>query len=548
MARWRLCSLVFVALIVCAGTTHAQVQENWSHVYAGPGDHDDEAVGIGIDTAGNCYVAGLSIDGDDWDFLVGKYDSSGSVLWELPINGPGDSIDYAMAMTADPSGNCYVAGWTAGRGTMAHQILLTKVNTAGTVEWAYPYSIGSDAVVRQLIADSSDNLIIVGMSNAGGYIPYVAKFTPNGDSLWARFYNWAGTNTGNGQRVSCTPDGRIYFAGVVYNGSENLDDILTVKLSPDGDTLWGRVYDGPDHGYDFGVDVVVDAGGNVYVTGTVKNLGNSTDIVVLKYNAAGTLQWDWIYNGSADNDDAPVGIKLDQDGYICIGGETSELGSARNLAFFKLSPEGDSVLYAFIPSTYGQRAYAMALDAQGNVYIAGERHSGVDDDFVTVKFDGATGDVDWEMTWEAAGDDRATRICVGDEDQVGVAGYVNPEGEPDTKKDIGIVTYEASPVAVFESTVDGLPREFALHQNVPNPFNVATVINFEMTGGAAELSIYNLLGQRILTHREEGLLPGSYRFEWDGRDEHGQSLPSGVYLYQLRAERDLQTRKMVLLK
>ena len=549
MARWRLFSVVFVALIICAGAAQAQVQENWSHVYAGPGDHDDMAVGVGFDADSNCYVASSSTDGDDWDFLVGKYNAAGGVEWEIPVNGPNDTLDYAMAMTADADGNCFVTGWCSVRGSTEHQILLTKVNTAGTVDWAYPYQIGGDGVVRQLIADSSGNLIIVGMSNFGGYIAYVAKFSPSGDSLWARSYNWAGTNVGNGQRVSCTPDGRIFIAGTTYNGGGNLDDILTVMFSPDGDTLWGRVYDGPDHGNDVGTDVVVDAGGNVYVTGTVKNSSNSTDIVVLKYNATGTLQWDWIYNGSSNSDDAPVGIKLDQDGYICIGAQTKEIGSSRDLAFFKLSPNGDSVLYSFIPSIYGQRAYAMALDAQGNVYIAGNRNSGFDDDFVTVKFDGATGDVDWEMTWESVGDDRATHICVGNEDQVGVAGYMNPEGEPDTKKDIGIVTYHASPVGVFESTENGPPREFGLHQNVPNPFNATTVISFDVTGGgAAELTIFNLLGQRVLTHREDGLAPGSYRFEWDGRDEHSRSLPSGVYLYQLRTGSEMQTRKMVLLK
>ncbi len=548
MSLTRLLQVLPVALLIGIGTVHAQVQEEWSHVYPGPGDNEEETVGVALDANGNCYTAGSSYGTTPGDFLVAKYNVSGGIEWHVPINGPGDSVDYATAMIVDAAGNCFIAGWTTAKSVAGQQMLLVKANTGGTVDWAHSHQIGLDGQVRALILDSSSNIVAVGMSNDGGYHAYVTKYSPGGDSLWTRFYKWIGASGGNGQRVACAPDGAIYFTGTTATAT--LDDILTVKLSADGDTLWGRVYDGPDHRYDEGRNLAVDDAGNAYVVGKVKDLNGNPDIAVLKYDPDGNLLWDWIYSGSSYAE--PVGVKLDPDGNICIGGTTIQLGQSYDFTFIKLSADGDSLLFAHAGTSATEEAHDMALDASGNVYITGMRASAIGTlhDYLTMKFDGATGAYIWEKTWDGGGGyDRGIRICVGEEDHVYVAGYVDPTGEPDTKNDLGIVAYEPIIAAVFEPSMSEPPRGFSLHQNSPNPFNAATIIRFDLeTGGAATLSIVNILGQTILTHREDDLSPGSYSFEWDGTDMRGAPVASGIYLYQMRAHRQLQTRKMVLLK
>jgi hypothetical protein len=104
------------------------------------------------------------------------------------------------------------------------------------------------------------------------------------------------------------------------------------------------------------------------------------------------------------------------------------------------------------------------------------------------------------------------------------------------------------------SGISSVPRSFALEQNYPNPFNGATVIAFSLDGAGAatvdgRLEVFNVLGQKIKTlHRGELPSQGSYSFTWDGTDNEGNGLASGVYFYRLSLGDKDETRKMVLLK
>ena len=90
----------------------------------------------------------------------------------------------------------------------------------------------------------------------------------------------------------------------------------------------------------------------------------------------------------------------------------------------------------------------------------------------------------------------------------------------------------------------------SLSQNYPNPFNPTTTISYTV-GQRAQVSlrIYNVAGQLIRTLADEARTPGEvHTATWDGRNEAGQSVSSGVYFYKLVAGNFVQTKKMVLLK
>ena len=111
-----------------------------------------------------------------------------------------------------------------------------------------------------------------------------------------------------------------------------------------------------------------------------------------------------------------------------------------------------------------------------------------------------------------------------------------------------------------------LPTEYALEQNYPNPFNATTVIRYSLPvdrqgqsgdGGArarttstsyVSLKVYNILGQVVRTLVDEPQAPGYYSVRWDGRDNAGEELASGIYIYRIRAGEFTQTRRMILLK
>jgi hypothetical protein len=102
---------------------------------------------------------------------------------------------------------------------------------------------------------------------------------------------------------------------------------------------------------------------------------------------------------------------------------------------------------------------------------------------------------------------------------------------------------------VEEEPVAGIPGKFALGQNYPNPFNPSTEIRYELAQSVeVELRIFNLLGQEIRTLFSSRQLAGFHSRQWDGKNDSGEAVASGLYLYELRAGDFVATRKMLLLR
>ena len=102
---------------------------------------------------------------------------------------------------------------------------------------------------------------------------------------------------------------------------------------------------------------------------------------------------------------------------------------------------------------------------------------------------------------------------------------------------------------VLMSESQDIPDHFALAQNHPNPFNPNTIIQYQLPQAAqVELVIFNTLGQKIRTLVQTEQPAGYYNPEWDGRNEAGVLVPSGVYLYRLQADKFSQMKKMLLLR
>ena len=94
-----------------------------------------------------------------------------------------------------------------------------------------------------------------------------------------------------------------------------------------------------------------------------------------------------------------------------------------------------------------------------------------------------------------------------------------------------------------------MPCEISWQQNYPNPFNEGPLISFNMTRSAnVELVIYNILGQRVRTLVSGPFDAGPHEVNWDGRDESGKTVSSGIYLYQLSSGKFTDAKKMILLK
>jgi len=112
----------------------------------------------------------------------------------------------------------------------------------------------------------------------------------------------------------------------------------------------------------------------------------------------------------------------------------------------------------------------------------------------------------------------------------------------------GINPNRGEPTAAGDDPV-ALPVPFALLGNFPNPFNPSTAIRFSLDRAEVVcLEVYNILGQRVITLRNDFLPAGQYRVDWDGTNTAGSPVASGVYLVQLTAGDRYLTHKMMLVR
>jgi len=99
------------------------------------------------------------------------------------------------------------------------------------------------------------------------------------------------------------------------------------------------------------------------------------------------------------------------------------------------------------------------------------------------------------------------------------------------------------------------PKVFALHQNMPNPFNPTTIIRYDVpfrestsNNYYTRLAIYDIKGQLVRTLLDEKKRPGYYSIFFDGTSNNGKCLASGIYIYRFQSGNYIKERKMLLVK
>ncbi len=120
--------------------------------------------------------------------------------------------------------------------------------------------------------------------------------------------------------------------------------------------------------------------------------------------------------------------------------------------------------------------------------------------------------------------------------------------DPYRKDVVANVTVLGTYAVGYDPTITShlIPREYALEQNFPNPFNPQTTIRFSLpAGGTATLKIYDVMGQEVAQLMRGQLQPGNYNVSWGGKDASGRDVASGVYFYRLNIL-EIGTGKLLL--
>ncbi len=104
-------------------------------------------------------------------------------------------------------------------------------------------------------------------------------------------------------------------------------------------------------------------------------------------------------------------------------------------------------------------------------------------------------------------------------------------------------------VVVSDTSKSLLPDAFSLSQNYPNPFNQETIIEYALPGNChVELTIYNILGQKVKTLVNQYQNAGYKRVHWNSRDDEGNQVASGIYFYKIEVDKYVIVKKMIVIK
>lgn len=371
--------------------------ERWARRYNGPADDFDSVQDLAVDGTGSVYVTGASVGlGTDSDFATIKYDAGGNELWVSRYNGAGNGSDSSVFLTIDGGGEVRVVGYgqaSAGDREFVEVKYSTNGSELEVVHYNGPDDLDDRFSGHCLVGDVNGNLYVTGSGGYpewGTYADYTTiKYNSGGTPLWVARLNGTGEGADSDHAASMTVDdsGNVYVTGT-GNG------YATVKYSDRGNELWVAHYSGGNGG-DHAEDVAVDGNGNVYVTGRSMGVGTGWDYATMKYDSDGNEVWLARYDGPANQDDKARAIALDDQGNVYVTGSSVGSGTSCDYATVKYNANGNQLWvsrYDGSESGYDSPC-AIAVVTDGCVYVSGTARSG-SYSMTTIKYD-SNGDQLW---------------------------------------------------------------------------------------------------------------------------------------------------------
>lgn len=556
----------------------------WSSIYNGPANSFDVPNSIEVDALGNVYVTGYSFNSSaDADIVTVKYNTLGQQQWEARYNNIPGGFDGGRSVAVDNAGNVYVTGYAAS--STVTDVVVIKYNSAGVQQWISFYNGTANNLDEgvKIGVDNSGNVYAGGNSYSGGYSDYVVvKYNSAGGFQWAERYNGPGSRNDLLNSMKVDGAGNVYVTGS-SEGVSTFEDFATIKYNSVGQQQWVMRFNGVLSTTDIARSLVIDNSSNVYVAGVTSRTAGNSDAMTIKYNSAGAQQWAVHFDDSSRNDHANT-VDVDRNGNVFVGGF-----SYFRALVLKYSPAGALQWRGGIFSTATTtEVNVLAVDTLGGIFTSGYQ-IGAFSEIQTMRFSEAIpappqlfmpgNDTVYSSSAVFARHRWFKSIGASSYNfqralDSGFTNLINDTTFTDTTLvTVGLLSntrywwrvrannfFGTSPwsqlwsystaVIGIEPISSTVPREFALYNNYPNPFNPVTKIRFDVpsvknSAGAVnvKLTIYDILGKEIAAPVNEALPPGEFEIQWDA-----SVLPSGIYFYKLAAGDFVNTKRMVLVK
>lgn len=373
----------FCSLVILLCSYSGVAQSYFQEVYRSS-PYNQEGQDVLPTSDGGYLIAGYTTNSIlyDHDVLVIKTNALGKEQWRKTIGGSKPDFPYHMLATTD--GNFFIVGYSQSYGGGDYDILLIKINSAGTILWQKTYGSWGNDIGHDIIKTNDGNYLIVGSSNSDDYDDQNAnliKITPAGSILWSKFYGGSADDFGNS--VKQTSDGGYILLGQTFSYGSRGDAYL-VKVNSSGDTAWTKRYGGAYN--DDGVYITNSGdGGYVFVMRDSSNAGKDVDISVVKVNAGGAIQWKKVYGG--DKKDTPKMIQRTSDGGFIIAGHSRSFGWINpDMWILKCNNAGDTLWTRHYGGYNHEHCYVVREQSDGSYIAVGKTDSyGPDFDAIFLK-------------------------------------------------------------------------------------------------------------------------------------------------------------------
>lgn len=542
-----------------------------------------------------------------------------------PLRAPGDPAwariygdagwQYGRSVAVDSSGNIAIAGdfrgtFTLGDSTLENvgpenNIYVARLTPSGTPVWSRSFGDVAAESIHDVAVDDAGHTAITGyfegdldfgggvMTATGIMTPdgFVAVFDSAGQHVWSRHLDGQG---GYGTALAFDSTGTLYVTGYFQNwlwaGGDTLysdggSDVFYARYTAQGTHLWSRHTGGASDNY--GLDIALDSDGRVLLAGrTYSGIdlggshlpGNSADLFLVKYDAAGGHLWSRIFGDDMTQLEINVGVDADHNillagsfqGTISLGG--GPLQSVQNQEAFiaRLYPSGLHIWSHAVGGADYQYRVSMDSDRAGNMVITGiqQTSTGVPPDFgggpltpggytdIFVAAYHADGSHIWSGLFGDALQQQGEGIALGPSGEAILIASV--EGTTDFGTgpltavdgwDIAVAKLEMIPDP-SPHTGTPVPSAATTLRAYPNPFNPTTTLSFVVPPGAprVRVDIYDLRGARVRTLIAGAMPPGPGSVVWNGRDHGGNPVASGVYLARFECRGGIDTAKLVLVR